>query len=185
MTTEPNQEPIVGSWVKLNQLILKITRRNRKLILWKQKNFDHGKVTIDQFRHQFKLDLFLCNTFLTLRLWHQSKKKVNVDLKGAQPAMVPRRPEHYFCQFEKRLPQPEVKDTSKNPLQSCLVFHLILDLLEKTSFWANFYSSYEIILSYLVKNSTQRNINRGGEKRVGAGRKKWPSFTKITKEMNQ
>ena len=29
-------------------------------------------------------------------------------------------------------------DTSKNPLQSCLVLHSILDLLLKISFWANF-----------------------------------------------
>ena len=28
-------------------------------------------------------------------------------------------------------------------------------------------------------------MNRRGEKRVGAGREKSPSFTKITKEMNQ
>ena len=28
-------------------------------------------------------------------------------------------------------------------------------------------------------------MNRRGEKRVGAGRKKAPSFTKITREMNQ
>ena len=75
--------------------------------------------------------------------------------------------------------------TSRNPLQSCLVFHLILDLLQKTSFWANFNSSYDIILRYLVKNSIQRNINWRGEKRVGAGRGKLVSFTKITKEMNQ
>ena len=27
--------------------------------------------------------------------------------------------------------------TSRNPLQSCLVYHSILDLLQKTSFWAN------------------------------------------------
>ena len=39
--------------------------------------------------------------------------------------------------------------------------------------------------NYLVKNSIQRNMNRGGEKRVGAGRKELPSFAKITKEMNQ
>ena len=75
--------------------------------------------------------------------------------------------------------------TSRNPLQSCLVFHLILDLLQKTSFWANFNSSYDIILRYLVKNSIQRNINWRGEKRVGAGWGKLVSFTKITKEMNQ
>ena len=75
--------------------------------------------------------------------------------------------------------------TSRNPLQSCLVFHLILDLLQKTSFCANLNSSCDIILSYLVKNSIQRNMNRRDEKRVGAGRKKSLSFTKITKEMNQ
>ena len=64
-------------------------------------------------------------------------------------------------------------------------FHSILDLLQKTSFEANFNPFYDIVLSYLVKNSIQRNMNRRGEKRVGAGREKSPSFTKITKEMNQ
>ena len=34
--------------------------------------------------------------------------------------------------------QMYASDTSRNPLQSCLVFHSILDLLQKTSFWANF-----------------------------------------------
>ena len=76
-------------------------------------------------------------------------------------------------------------DTSRNPLQACLVFHSILDILLKTSFWANFYSSYDIILSYLVKNSIQTNMDRRGRKRVDAGWKKSPSFTKIAKEMNQ
>ena len=46
-----------------------------------------------------------------------------------------------FCRFEKSLPQPEIKCTRRLhleiPLQSCLVFHSILDLLQKTSFWAN------------------------------------------------
>ena len=64
-------------------------------------------------------------------------------------------------------------------------FHSILDLLQETSFKANFNPFYDIVLSYLVKNSIQRNMNRRGEKRVGAGREKSPSFTKITKEMNQ
>ena len=172
MTTEPNQEPIVGSWVKLNQLILKITRRNRKLMLWKQKKFDHGKLTIDQFRHQLKLDLFLCNTLP----WHYAfdinlRKKSTSILKGHSQLWDRVDLNTTFASL-KSVYLNEVKDTSRNPLQPCLVFHLILDLLEKTSFWANFYSSYEIILSYLVKNSTQRNINRGGEKRAGAGRKK-------------
>ena len=62
------------------------------------------------------------------------------------------------------------------------MFHSILDLLLKISFWANFYSSYYIILSYLVKNSIQRNMNRRGEKRVGAWREKSLSFTKTEKE---
>ena len=56
----------------------------------------------------------------------------------------------------------------------------------ETSFWANFNSSNDIILSYLVENSYQRNMKKRGEKRVGAGREKSPSFTKlITKELNQ
>ena len=75
--------------------------------------------------------------------------------------------------------------TSINLLPSCLVFHLILDLLLKTSFWANFYSSYYIISSYLVKNSIQRNMNRGGEKCVSTGQEKSHSFTKTTREMNK
>ena len=44
---------------------------------------------------------------------------------------------------------------------------------------------YLLYLSYLVKNSIQRNMNRRGEKRVGSGREKSLPFTKITKEMNQ
>ena len=83
------------------------------------------------------------------------------------------------------LPVWKASDTSRNLLQSCLVFHSILDLLLKTSFWANFYLSYYIILSYLVKNSIQRNMNRRGEKCVSAGREKLHSFTKITREMNK
>ena len=35
--------------------------------------------------------------------------------------------------------------------------------------------------NYLVKHSIQRNIKRGGGKRVGAGREKSPSCTKITR----
>ena len=162
---------------------------SKTIMLCKPKNFDHGKVTSFVPIHITRSStifvsnvnwIFFVGYFTsTLRLWYQSKKKVNVDHKGAQSAMGTRRPELYFCQFEKRLPQPEVKDTSRHPLQSCLVFHSILDLLQKTSFWENIYSSHDIILSYLVKNSTQRNMNRRGEKRVGAGRKKSPSFTKI------
>ena len=87
--------------------------------------------------------------------------------------------------FTSTLNQIYASDPSRNPLQSYLMFHLIFDLLLKISFWANFYSSCYNILSYLVKNSIQRNMNRRGEKRVGAGREKSLSFNKITREMNQ
>ena len=70
-------------------------------------------------------------------------------------------------------------------LEICLVFHSILDLLLETPSWASFYSSCYIILSYLVKNSIQRKMNRRGEKHIGAGREKSPSFTKITRETNK
>ena len=39
----------------------------------------------------------------------------------------------------------------------------------ETCFWANFNSSYNIILSYLVKNSIQRNKNRWETRRGRAG----------------
>ena len=78
--------------------------------------------------------------------------------------------------------QMYASDTSRNPLQSCLEFHSILDLLLKTSLSANFYSFFDIILSYLAKNSIQRNMKRRGEKHVGTRREKSPSITKITRE---
>ena len=79
-------------------------------------------------------------------------------LQRSQLAMGQRWPGHYFnCQFEKRLPHSEIKCTRRiHPeihLISCLVFHWILCLSLKTSFWVYFYSSYYIILWYSVKNS--------------------------------
>ena len=107
-------------------------------------------------------------------------------IKGTQSAMGQHWPGHYFWQFEKRLPKPEIKSTRRIHLEiRCLVFHSIFDLLLEISFWANFYSSYYNIFSCLVKNSIQRNLKRRGEQRVGAGREKSPSFIKITREMNQ
>ena len=73
-------------------------------------------------------------------------------------------------------------DTPGIPLQSCRVFYFIFALLLKTSFWANFESSYHIILLYLVKHNIQRNSKRRGGKRICAGREKSPSFTKITRK---
>ena len=108
-----------------------------------------------------------------------------VHLKGTQSAKGPRWPGHYFSQFEKRRftstrNQIYASDTSRNPLQSYLVFHSILELLLKISFLSKLFTHpiTLIILSYLVKNSIQRNLNRRGEKRVGAGWEKSPSFTK-------
>ena len=76
-------------------------------------------------------------------------------------------------------------DASRNPLQSCLVFHSILDRLQKTFFEQSLTHPMTLFYLYLVKNSTQRNMKRTGEKRVGAQRAKSPSFTEVTKEMNQ
>ena len=38
-------------------------------------------------------------------------------IKGTQSAMWPHWPGHYFCQFEKRLPQPEIKSTRQKHLE--------------------------------------------------------------------
>ena len=103
--------------------------------------------------------------------------------------MGPHWPGHYFCHFEKSLPQPEIKWTRRLDVENsasilpCVSF-------DPQSFTENLFlsklnSSYDIIFSYLVKNSIQRNKNRRGEKCVGTGQEKSPSFTKITKEMNQ
>ena len=71
-------------------------------------------------------------------------------LKG-QSSMWPRWPGHYLCQFEKRLPQTRnqiyASDTSRNPLQSCLMFHSI-----RRSFTENLFLSklLLILLHYLI-----------------------------------
>ena len=130
------------------------------------------------------------------KLWRVSKttaegkNRVRHKLKGTQSAVGLCWPRHYFCHFEKRLPQPAIKCTRqilalRQILQSCLVVHSILVLSPKTSFWAHVNWSYDIISSYLVKKSIQSNMNRRGENRVGAWRKKSPSFTRTTKKMNQ
>ena len=71
----------------------------------------------------------------------------------------------------------------RSNLAECFIWSSIF--CRKPFFWANVNSTYDIILSYLVKNSIQRNMNRRGDKRMGAGQQKLLSFTKITKEMNQ
>ena len=64
-----------------------------------------------------------------------------------------------------------LSDTSRIPLQPCLVFHSILNLILKTSFWANVYSFHKG-LSYFVKHSIQRNMKRSGGTHEGAGQEK-------------
>ena len=93
-----------------------------------------------QLRWQF-FQVFFYGDVVYAETWEVlTLKTVSNDLRGTQSAMGPRWPGHYFCQFEKRLPQPEIKptrpihDTSRNPLQFYLVFHSIPDLLLKISF---------------------------------------------------
>ena len=43
--------------------------------------------------------------------WRPLQKPHAGIIKGTPSAMGPRWPGHYFCQFEKRLPQPEIKYT--------------------------------------------------------------------------
>ena len=81
--------------------------------------------------------------------------------KGRQSAMGLRWPGHYFCQFEKRLPQPEIKPMRR----------MHLEIRFKPA-WC-----------FLDKNSIQRKLSRRGEKRVVAGREKSPSFAKISREV--
>ena len=113
-------------------------------------------------------------------------KTVTVNFKGTQSAMWPRWPGHYFCQFEKSLPQPEIKWTRRLHLEIRFSLSVSFDprYFTENLFLENFNSSFDII-SYLVKNSIQRNMNRRGDKRAGAWREKLLSFTKITKQMYQ
>ena len=65
-------------------------------------------------------------TTTTTTTTHSIEKKVDYEiqhailvdiLKGTRWAMWPRWPGHYFCQFEKRLPQPEIKCTRRIHLE--------------------------------------------------------------------
>ena len=60
------------------------------------------------------------------------------SVKRTQSAKGPRWPGHHFCRvwkaFTSTRNQTYASDTSRNPPQSCLVFHSILDLLQKPLF---------------------------------------------------
>ena len=53
-------------------------------------------------------------------------------LKGTQSAMGPRWPAHYFCQIEKRLPQPEIRTTRRIHLE--ISFNLALCFIRSSIF---------------------------------------------------
>ena len=97
-----------------------------------------------------------------------------------------------FVTFEKRLPQPEIKVTRRrhlqNPLQSCFVVLLSLIFYSRPvpeySFSHLSKLFYRIWLKR-IESSVQWNMDRRGGKREGAGRKKSPALTKITRKINQ
>ena len=55
----------------------------------------------------------------------------------------------------------------RNPLQSSPVFYSIFNLLLETGFWVCYCSSYDIILSHLVKNSIARVFKGTWKEEVG------------------
>ena len=81
-----------------------------------------------------------------------------MTLKGTQSAMGPDWPGHYFRQFEKRLP---LNPKSNVPFGCIKKSASILSTVSfdprsftENFFWANFNSSYDIILSYLNWSKT-------------------------------
>ena len=131
----------------------------------------------DKFIVMIRLELIIVN-LLQFSNMAAPWGLVKTVIPGTQSAMWPRWPGHYFCQFEKRLPQPEIKTTCRIHLEirSNPAWCLIRCSIQQTF--------THPITSYLVKKSIQGNMNRRREKRVGTGREKSPSFTKITREMN-
>ena len=91
-----------------------------------------------------------------------------------------------FYQFEKRLPRPKIKCTRRIHLE--IHFNLVQSFIRSSIFYwkpllIKVLHFLEHDLSYLVKHSIERNMKRGGGKRLGAGREKSPSVTKITGEI--
>ena len=100
----------------------------------------------------------------------QRHRPLNIPplVKGTQSAMGSRWPGHYFCQFEPftlTRNQSYASDTSRNPLQSCLVSHSILDLLlnRKPLFEQTFAHPITLFYHIFLKNGIQRNTNRKRE----------------------
>ena len=100
----------------------------------------------------------------------QRHRPLNIPplVKGTQSAMGSRWPGHYFCQFQpftSTRNQSYASDTSRNPLQSCLVSHSILDLLlnRKPLFEQTFAHPITLFYHIFLKNGIQRNTNRKGK----------------------
>ena len=101
-----------------------------------------------------------------------------------------------FVTYEKRLPQPENKhwtklrvvDIYKTRFNHALGFFWSLIFYSKPvpeySFIHLLKLFYRIWLKR-IESSAQWNIDRRGGKREGAGRRKSPVLTKITREINQ
>ena len=72
---------------------------------------------------QTLLSLFIPMAFLSKKKMLSGGLKIilrpfdKAYIKGTQSAMWPHWPGHYFCQFEKRLPQPEIKSTRQIHLE--------------------------------------------------------------------
>ena len=72
-------------------------------------------------------------------------------LKGTQSAMRSRWPGHYFCRFEKRLPQPEIKST--RPIHLEIRFRFLPSVsFDPRSFTENLFLSklLLILLHYFI-----------------------------------
>ena len=110
----------------------------------------------------------LWHTYMTLRTFFLGQADVTYGTALTRTLVLP-----VWEAFTSTRNQIYAWDTSASILP-CLSFDF--DLLLKISFWANFFSSYYTVFSYLVENSIQRNMNRRGEKRVGDGRDKSPWF---------
>ena len=77
--------------------------------------------------HDFR-ETVLCGVLFSWFQWAMWKKAPSFmiqafpdlkNLKGTQSAMGPHGPGHYFCQFEKPLPQPEIKSMHRIHLEIC------------------------------------------------------------------
>ena len=133
--------------------------------LWNSLPKDTNCITFCQTLPSFKRRLHvICPRLLSLCAVSEEAFLMTASWFVKAPFAFP------FVFFASTQHQMYASYTSTNPLQPCLVFYSFLNLLLKTSFCVNFYSSYNIILSHLVKHSIQRNmIKEVGNKKSPQG----------------